>query len=528
MTQHLLVLPDGTEVSSGTPGAAVMAVGLTREVNMELLLAPGAAVAACLQVSLLAPGITLRAGDSLWLYETAGRKLLGSFIAQEPVQSGGLTKVTAYDRLILLDREISGFLETVSWPCSLSELATGVCEFCGLEFVTADFPGGEFAVPRPTGDRITGRQLMMWIAQAAGCFCRATPEGAVELTWYTPATVTVAPEQCRVLGGVLTCAGRAQEDFLTLGGAVEQGILTLTPQQYALSGGLQMETAPTVPIDRVQLRQTDRDVGCIYPDAPGENTLVIQGNPLLAAADAESLLPIAELLYQRFGGISYTPGTVKLPNTPGLEPGQLLQVWDRAGTAHTLYVMGLERTANGDTVTCTGSYSRDSAAVVNNRSYENLHGRVLQLRTDVEGIRAENSDSQGKVTKLALDVEGIRGSVSRQEGQLQKLTALEQTAEALRLSVESLQTEGAAKLKTAMGYTFDDKGLRIARSGQQMENLLDNTGMKVTRGGEPILQADHNGVAATDVTVENYLIVGSHARFEDYTAGRTACFWLEG
>jgi len=42
------------------------------------------------------------------------------------------------------------------------------------------------------------------------------------------------------------------------------------------------------------------------------------------------------------------------------------------------------------------------------------------------------------------------------------------------------------------------------------------------------LQANDKGVVAADVTVRNYLIMGSHARFEDYGAGRTACFWLEG
>ena len=59
-----------------------------------------------------------------------------------------------------------------------------------------------------------------------------------------------------------------------------------------------------------------------------------------------------------------------------------------------------------------------------------------------------------------------------------------------------------------------------------MENLLDNTGMYVRRSGEVILQANAAGVQATDVVVRNYLVVGTHARFEDYPVGRTACFYL--
>ena len=63
-----------------------------------------------------------------------------------------------------------------------------------------------------------------------------------------------------------------------------------------------------------------------------------------------------------------------------------------------------------------------------------------------------------------------------------------------------------------------------------MENRLDNSGMYVERSGETILQANAAGVVATDVTVRNYLIVGNHSRFEDYSDGdddaRTGCFWI--
>ena len=52
-----------------------------------------------------------------------------------------------------------------------------------------------------------------------------------------------------------------------------------------------------------------------------------------------------------------------------------------------------------------------------------------------------------------------------------------------------------------------------------------NTGLYVRRGGAMILQAGNRGVTAVDVTVGNYLIVGNHARFEDFDGG-TACFYI--
>ena len=82
-----------------------------------------------------------------------------------------------------------------------------------------------------------------------------------------------------------------------------------------------------------------------------------------------------------------------------------------------------------------------------------------------------------------------------------------------------------------MGYTFDDEGLKIKKPGGAIENKLDDEGMEVSRSGETMLRADKDGVLATDVTVRNYLVVGNHARFENYSNGtdsnRTACFWTE-
>ena len=92
--------------------------------------------------------------------------------------------------------------------------------------------------------------------------------------------------------------------------------------------------------------------------------------------------------------------------------------------------------------------------------------------------------------------------------------------------MKNILDNGVDKVTTGTGYTFNNDGLKITKSGEEIENLLDNTGMFVTRSGETILQANNTGVTATDVTVRNYLIIGTHARFEDYGENRTACFYL--
>jgi hypothetical protein len=64
-----------------------------------------------------------------------------------------------------------------------------------------------------------------------------------------------------------------------------------------------------------------------------------------------------------------------------------------------------------------------------------------------------------------------------------------------------------------------------------MKNVIDNTGMYVTRSGDEILTANHEGVNAVNLHASTYLIIGAdngRSRFEDYGTNRTGCFWIGG
>lgn len=113
---------------------------------------------------------------------------------------------------------------------------------------------------------------------------------------------------------------------------------------------------------------------------------------------------------------------------------------------------------------------------------------------------------------------------NRQDTMEQRMAQMQLTAEGLSVDVQHILDNGVDKVTTQTGYTFNADGLRITKSGEQMENKLDNTGMYVRRGDDVMLQANNRGVIATDVTVRNYLIVG-HLRFEQMGAG-TSVFYV--
>ena len=566
MRKTILVLPDGREISSG-PGTAdaVAACTYTACVNSGTELTLGSVCAAMIELRLITPGgdLSVAAGDELTVYqETDGqRRKLGIFIAEKPARpSANTMHLTAYDRVSLLDQDLSAWLAGLTgWPYALHTLAQMVCTACGVTLKNTTLPNGSYLVQAFSGSGITGRRLMQWIGQAAGRFCRADADGQLEFAWYEPVTnhtVGTAPQAvytnldavfdpqtgtltladsalaatCR--DGTLTISWPAlTEDFdgagtLSLGGA--QG-----RQHFYYQGSLRFEDYQVAPIEKVQIHQTQEDVGWVWPNTAGSaNTYQITGNPLLTDQRPEALGPVAQTLYEQLKGISYTPCRMSLPPTPQIHPGHILTVTDRNGRRLTAYVMTKTQTGQRDTLECTGSPRRDSVSAVNEHSYTALSGKVLNLRTDVEGLRAENKAADGRMAALELNVDGITTQVQKQTAEQDALrtalTALQQTADAVKISVQTIRDSGVSRVQTGMGYTFDDQGLHIARPGEPMENKLDNAGMYVSRGGETILQANSGGVVASDVRLRNYLCIGENARLEDYAGSRTACFYVGG
>ena len=509
MYTHVLILPDGQEISSGLEQTqALQSVTVTQAVNQGEELTLGSVCAAQLQAELITPygSLSLAAGDRVTLLredEAGNRTQMGIFWLEKPEQPTAHTlRVTAYDSVSRLDKELTGWLaELTQWPYSAGEFAQMVCEACGLELAQGELPNGDFYIQAFAGESVTGRHLMQWLGQLTGRFCRATADGKLEFAWYTPNdTLAIAPEE-----------GDGQVFYY-------QGELELADYQVA-------------PVEKVQLRQNAQDVGTVWPNETGEkNTYIIQNNPMLAAQDSDTLLSTAQTLYAILQDVTYTPCRVTVPATPEIRAGDILTVTDGNGKTVTVWVM--TKTANGqrDTLECTGSHRRDSTTAVNDLGFRALSGKVLNLRMDVDGVLLENKNTRGQLAALELDLEGIRSRTERQETTAQGITAavstLNQTADSLQLQLETIREEGTQKVKTQMGYTFDDKGLEIARSDSDMANLLDHTGMYVTRNGETLLQANNQGVLAKDVSVENYLIVGGNARFEDYDGSRTACYYI--
>lgn len=568
MLKNLIVLPDGSEVFSGVGlFNFIKSVKYTTSVNDQTELSLGSACSSMMEASITTPygGLNIAAGAEVTAYKVEDdgtRHLVGLYTLEQPTRPTANTyKITAYDRISWLDKDLSEWLAALDvFPIELLTFAQMVCAECGLTLINESIPNGDYLIPKFSGNGITGRKLMQWCGEVCARFLRATPDGNVEFASYVLNTEYSIGVSRRVVSSAPSGAVKIENDgdgnvfiyslLMTVTDDGSGNIAAASDAFYTLDDGtgnvtiavageeeiipfyassLTYEDYQTAPIEKVQVRMTADDVGVVYPEVTGEvNTYIITGNYLLATATTEAILPAVQTIFEQISGISYTPCRVSIPVTMGIQPGDIVSITDKNGVTITSYVMTKTTAGQRDTLECTGSPRRNSSSVVNNEEYRDFYGKMLELRKEVEGLYVANKDTEGRLAALSLTVDNINTVVSQQaqtiEGVQTEMTAIKQEATQVSIQVQNIIENGVDKVTTSTNYTLDNNGLHIARSGEEMNSRLDHTGLHVYQDEDPTLTADHTGVNAKNLLARNYLTI-AHARFEQY-GEYTACFYV--
>lgn len=166
---------------------------------------------------------------------------------------------------------------------------------------------------------------------------------------------------------------------------------------------------------------------------------------------------------------------------------------------------------------------------------KNTYAKVDKVNQRIDIVASKADENGSNISALLVDTEGIRGSVEAVEkkidetnGSVETLTQkvdLQLTPEAVEIQINKALENGIDKVETSTGFTFNEEGLTVSKSGQEMTTTITEDGMAVKRSGSEVLTANSAGVKAVDLEAVNYLIIGN-SRFEDYLGSRTGCFWV--
>lgn len=474
MYQSVLRLKDGTELTGGSPGSAVKSLTLHTAVNAGQEFTIGSAFSDYIEAEIWAdPGGSLQitAGDALTYYrqdDAGNRTKVSVFYAEKPTRTKRNSyKITAYDTMSKLDADFSGWLHAnqAQFPKTIWQLVQLACQRAGVALASSGLPiNSSYSVQAFYADDLTCRQIISWAAEAAGCYAHMNADGKLQFLTYTDKrrTAKITPD-----GASNSTAYYAD---------------SLSYEDYTVKA-----------IEKVQIRQSDSDVGVIYPDSTtATNTYAVQGNLLLTTGTEANLKSVVQNLYNVLKNVTYTPCKVSVPSSSGLACGQIVHVKDARGREFDTYLMSATISSGKASFESVGSASRESSSAVNSQSYKNLTGKMLEIKTSVDGLEVKASDLTGKYTDLKATVDGLSSEVKKDT----KITG----GGNLILGSESFKN---AELKgnevSGSSVTYNDTGSATVTNANSNRYFVFNTvGARITKGVTLCLSVMYKPISGTD------------------------------
>lgn len=474
MYYSVLLLPNGTELKGGQAGSTLKALTLHTAVNAGQEFTIGSAFSDYIEAEIWAdPGGSLQitAGDVLTYYrqdDAGNRTKVGVFYAEKPTRTKRNSyKVTAYDTMSKLDADFSGWLRAnqAQFPKTIWQLVQLACQRAGVTLASSSLPiNGSYSVQAFYADDLTCRQIISWAAEAAGCYAHMNADGKLQFLTYADkrSTVKITPD-----GASSSTAYYAD---------------SLSYEDYTVKA-----------IEKVQIRQSDSDVGVIYPDSTtATNTYAVQGNLLLTTGTETNLKSVVQNLYNVLKNVTYTPCKVSVPSSSGLACGQIVHVKDARGREFDTYLMSATISSGKASFESVGSASRESSSAVNSQSYKNLTGKMLEIKTSVDGLEVKASDLTGKYTDLKATVDGLSSEVKKDT----KITG----GGNLILGSESFKN---AELKgnevSGSSITYNDTGsATVTNAGSNRYFVFNTVGARITKGVTLCLSVMYKPISGTD------------------------------
>ena len=476
MLKNLIVKSDGTEIDS----SLILSCTLTQTLNSGQEFTIGSACTDEIEVEYLAQDDNLIAkGDVLtlyWVNDSGTKTKVGIYYCEKPNYQGLMReisgtsmvyKVVAYDTMSKLDADFSGWLHAnqAQFPKTIWQLVQLACQRAGVTLASSSLPiNGSYSVQAFYADDLTCRQIISWAAEAAGCYAHMNADGKLQFLTYTDKrrTAKITPD-----GASNSTAYYAD---------------SLSYEDYAVKA-----------IEKVQIRQSDSDVGVIYPDSTtATNTYAVQGNLLLTTGTEANLKSVVQNLYNALKNVTYTPCKVSVPSSSNLACGQIVHVKDARGREFDTYLMSATISSGKASFESVGSASRESSSAVNSQSYKNLTGKMLEIKTSVDGLEVKASDLTGKYTDLKATVDGLSSEVKKDT----KITG----GGNLILGSESFKN---AELKgnavSGSSVTYNDTGSATVTNANSNRYFVFNTvGARITKGVTLCLSVMYKPISGTD------------------------------
>lgn len=466
-------------------------VALSQSVNSGDVLTLGSCCMAKAEFSILdlENGIANPTGlEFLYKYEGIQK---GYFIVDtaEHIKNVGW-KITAYDRMLKFEKCVDTFLETLADSFTLKELFIALCEYIGVPVANTDFTNAELTFYKNfEGTDIKGRDILYWIAEAAGCFAFINTAGNVELKFYdTDSTVT--------------------EDKI------------ITNADYI--GYSTLESATPL-INKLQIRSTEDDIGIIVFDNSSEgntenNAYIIEGNPLFYIGTGEDsdngdnreiITEAAENILNKIKGFSYTPFECEMFDGEKVpEISDIISIKTPDGDYINSFVM--HKTQNGMRVLLSATGSTDTNNLTSlNLSIKQKNNKTNELKRTIDSTVLKVTEISESNNTLQSIIEQNSTSIS---ACITKTVELENSQTELKNKTDGIENtinNGVSKVVTT-SVVIDESGITVGNTDKKMKTQMTPDAFKVLdEKNDERINVSSEGTKLQKTIIEDDLTVGA-------------------
>lgn len=262
------------------------------------------------------------------------------------------------------------------------------------------------------------------------------------------------------------------------------------------------------------------------PDIIGEIQYVRDNSFWSLREDIPLLLGAA---ISAIGGLTINQFACKWRGNYLIEPGDKLSLITKDDANVISYLLN-------DSYTYNGGLSADTSWDYTNNDDESANNPVTlgdALKKTYAKVDKANQQVEivaGEMAAIKLTNESIQSSVSKLDDDMANIVSevnTKVTAEDVSFSIQTAMEQGIERVTTTTGFTFNEEGLHISKTGSEITTTITEDGMTVYKEDSEVLVADNLGVRAEDLHATTFLIIGDNSRFEDYDNNtRTGCFWI--
>ena len=251
----------------------------------------------------------------------------------------------------------------------------------------------------------------------------------------------------------------------------------------------------------------------------------IRDNPFWELRDDIALLLDAALIAVQ--GLGITEFNCKWRGNYLVEPGDKIRLVTKDNETVISYLLNDKYVYNGGLSAETSWNFPDNGESADNPV--SIGDAIKKTYAKVDKANQQIEIVAGEMSSIKLTNDSISATVTEIDNDmaevLQQVNA-KMSAEDVSIAIQMAMEQGTEAVTTTTGFTFNQEGLHVSKTGSEVTTTITEDGMTVYRNNDEVLVADNLGVRAEDLHATTFLIIGNNSRFEDYDGNRTGCFFI--